>query len=114
MHDKAELSAIFTRLCERLADDLQRKGYAGRTVGIKIRYDNFKSVTRDQSSYVFTADARTIRELAGQCLKRVPLDRRLRLLGVRVGSLAKPGQAMAGTKTRLAVREPAQLSLLPV
>jgi len=112
VHDKAELSAIFTRLCERLAADLQRKGYAGRTVGIKIRYDNFKSVTRDQSSYAFTADARTIRELAGQCLKRVPLDRRLRLLGVRVGALVKPG-AIADTKASLAVCEPVQLSLLP-
>ena len=113
VHDKAELSAIFTRLCERLADDLQRKGYVGRTVGIKIRYDNFKSVTRDQSSYAFTADASTIRGLAGQCLKRVPLDRRLRLLGVRVGALAKPGEE-ADTKARLAVCEPkvpAQLSL---
>jgi len=103
VHDRAELGAIFTRLCERLADDLQRKGYTGRTVGIKIRYDNFKSVTRDQSSYAFTADARTIRELAGQCLKRVPLDRRLRLLGVRVGALVKPGRE-AGTV--LAVCEP--------
>ncbi|MES2907665.1 MAG: DNA polymerase IV [Pseudomonadota bacterium] len=114
VHDKAELGAIFTRLCERLADDLQRKGYAGRTVGIKIRYDNFKSVTRDQSSYAFTADARTIRELAGQCLKRVPLDRRLRLLGVRVGALVKPGQVPGSA--RLALCEPggpAQLSLLP-
>lgn len=117
VHDKAELSAIFTRLCERLADDLQRKGYAGRTIGIKIRYDNFKSVTRDQSVYTCTADARTIRELAGQCLKRVPLDRRLRLLGVRVGALVKPEDVLAGTKTGLAVGEqavPFQLSLLPV
>ena len=31
--------------------------------------------------------AATIRRVAGQCLKRVPLDKRLRLLGVRVGNL---------------------------
>ncbi len=92
VHDKAELGAIFTRLCERLAADLERKGYVGRTIGIKIRYDNFKTATRDHSVECHTADARTIRALAGQCLKRVPLDRRLRLLGVRVGSLARPGQ----------------------
>lgn len=87
--DRAELSAIFTRLCERLAADLQRKGYVGRTVGIKLRYDNFQSVTRDQSSPDYVADAASIRALAGQCLKRVPLDRRLRLLGVRMGSLLR-------------------------
>jgi DNA polymerase-4 len=40
----------------------------------------------------FTDDAATIRKVAGQCLKRVPLDRKLRLLGVRVGKLAKAGE----------------------
>jgi DNA polymerase-4 len=88
VHDKAELGAIFTRLCEQVAGDLQRKGYVGKTIGIKLRYDTFKSVTRDQT-LAFTADARTIRQTAGLCLKRVDLTRRLRLLGVRVGSLAK-------------------------
>jgi DNA polymerase-4 len=80
---------VFTRLCEKLADDLQRKGYAGKTIGIKLRYDNFKSVTRDQTLESHTADAKTIRQTAGLCLKRVPLDKRLRLLGVRVAALVK-------------------------
>ncbi|MGA0024595.1 MAG: DNA polymerase IV, partial [Burkholderiales bacterium] len=31
-----------------------------------------------------------IRRAAGECLKRVPLDRRIRLLGVRVGALSRP------------------------
>lgn len=88
VHDKAELTAVFTRLCERVAEDLQRKGYAGRTIGIKLRYANFKSVTREMTVDTFTQDAQTIRHVAGQCLKRVPLAQSLRLLGVRVGGLA--------------------------
>jgi DNA polymerase-4 len=89
VRDRAELSAIFTRLCEKVAEDLQRKGYVGKTIGIKLRYDDFKIATRDQTIAVHTADARTIRQTAGQCLKRVPLERRLRLLGVRVGALRR-------------------------
>jgi DNA polymerase-4 len=89
VRDRAELGAIFTDLCRQVAGDLQRKGYVGRTIGIKLRYDDFRIATRDQSIDHFTADAKTIRQVAGQCLKRVPLDRRLRLLGVRVGKLAK-------------------------
>ena len=87
VYDKAELGAIFTQLCEGLARDLQRKGYLGKTIGIKLRYDNFKAATRDITLDVATADAKTIRHTAGLCVKRAPLERRIRLLGVRVSTL---------------------------
>ena len=89
VRDKVELGAIFTRLCEQVAQDLERKGYVGKTIGIKLRYDDFKSVTRDQTLAQPTADARVIRQTAGLCLKRAPLTQRLRLLGVRVASLSR-------------------------
>ncbi len=85
--DRAELSRIFTALCEGVSDDLKRKGYVGKTIGLKIRYDNFKTMTRDRTLDWPTDDARAIRRAAGECLKRVPLDRRIRLLGVRAGAL---------------------------
>jgi DNA polymerase IV len=95
VRDRAELGTIFTDLCKQVAGDLQRKGYVGKTIGIKLRYDDFKIATRDQTIEQFTSDAKTIRQIAGQCLKRVPLERRLRLLGVRVGKLAKAGSPEA-------------------
>ena len=95
LHDKAELGAIFTRLCEQVAQDLQRKGYVGKTIGIKLRYSDFKSVTRDLTIDTYTDNAATLRHCAGQCLKRVALEQRLRLLGVRVGSLLKVGSSEA-------------------
>ena len=105
--DRAELSAIFTRLCEQVAADLQRKGYAGRTVGIKLRFEDFRTVTRDLTLPTPVADATAIRRAAGECLKRVDLKRRLRLLGVRVGSLAKAGQPPAAEPARRASHAPA-------
>ena len=95
VRDRAQLSQIFTELCVKLAGDLLRKGYAGKTIGLKLRYDNFKTVTRDLTIETPTQDAALIRRAAGECLKRVPLDRRIRLLGVRVGALSKPGVAPA-------------------
>ena len=86
--DRDELSAIFTELCESVARDLVRKGYAGRTIGIKLRFDNWKTVTRDRTIDAPTQDAKAIRRAAGECLKRVELTRRIRLLGVRIGSLS--------------------------
>jgi DNA polymerase-4 len=109
VRNRAELGAIFTQLCEKVAEDLRRKGYVGKTIGIKLRYDDFKIATRDQTIDRFTADAKTIRQTGGQCLKRVPLERPLRLLGVRVGALAKadspealalPGVARAASQVQ--------------
>jgi DNA polymerase IV len=91
VRDRGELGATFTDLCMRVAEDLRRKGYVGKTIGIKLRYDDFRIATRDTTIDHFTDDGPTIRKVAGQCLKRVDLSRKLRLLGVRVGKLAKTG-----------------------
>ncbi len=91
--DREQLSRIFTELCQGLSQDLQRKGYVGRTIGLKLRFDNFKTVTRDQTIAQPTHDAQEIRRVAGECLKRVPLDRRIRLLGVRASALTPEDEA---------------------
>ncbi len=91
VRDREQLSRIFTGLCVKLAGDLERKGYVGRKIGLKLRYDNFTTVTRDCTLAAPTREPAAIRRAAGQCLKRVALDRRIRLLGVRVGALCKPG-----------------------
>ncbi len=87
VHDRAALSRIFTDLCLGLTDDLRRKGYAGKTIGLKLRYDDFRTVTRDRTLDAPTQDMRVIRRAAGECLKSVNLDRKIRLLGVRASAL---------------------------
>lgn len=87
--DRAQLRDLFTSLCEHVAADLRRHGYAGKTIGIKLRFDNFQRITRDQTIDEYTNDPLMIRRTAGLCLKRAPLERRLRLLGVRVAGLRR-------------------------
>lgn len=89
--DHEALSKILLDLCEGLAQDLARKGYLAQCVGIKLRYKDFKTVTRDQTLPIPVADATSLREAARSCLKRVTLDRRLRLLGIRAGNLVRAG-----------------------
>lgn len=86
--DRDALRRIFDELCQRVASDLQGKNLVGRTIGIKLRYADFTTVTRDLTLPETTADPRLIRRAAGECLRRVDLERRLRLLGVRVSGLA--------------------------
>ena len=86
----ATSSARSSPSCARkLAGDLSRKGYAAKTIGIKLRFDDFRIATRALTLPAHTLDGREIRRAAGQCLKRVDLGRRLRLLGVRASALCK-------------------------
>lgn len=95
--DRDALSTIFTELCARVAEDLRRKGYRARTIGIKLRFENFRTVTRDLGLPEATADATTIRRAATECLRRVALDSRLRLLGVRGSGLVADDEQAANT-----------------
>jgi len=99
--DREELSTRLTALCERVAGDLRRKAYLGRTIGVKLRFEDFETVTRDQTIAAPTADAVTIRSAARQCLKRITIDRRLRLIGVRVSGLI-PMAELTGSSHRAA------------
>ena len=118
--DRAELGAIFTALCEQLAGDLARKSSAAKTIGIKLRFDDFKIATRDLTLPAHTLDARAIRRAAGSCLKRVDLSKRLRLIGVRAGALARladlvaPIASQAEAQAALAAHEPVGEYSLPL
>lgn len=96
--DRDALGQHFTRLCEQLAADLAHKGYVGRSVGVKLRYSDFRIVTRSLTLPAPTNDAAAIRLWAGRCLKTAPLDERLRLLGVRMAGLEAADQVHVGAQ----------------
>lgn len=112
-HDRVELLEILNRLTTQLASDLASRQYAGSTIGIKVRYTDFTITTRDLSMAQATNAPSQILQAALNGLARVPANRRIRLIGVRVGALVKiteqqslhaqdvtaPGQA-SGTSTR--------------
>ena len=97
-HDRDLLWSIFTELCDGVASDLARKGYVGRTIGIKLRFDDFRTVTRDRTIDDATQDAALIRRVAAECVKRVALTRRIRLFGVRVGGLLRADALAPGAR----------------
>jgi DNA polymerase-4 len=109
--DRQELSARLTALCERVAQDLQAKAYLGRTIGVKLRFEDFETITRDLTVAEPIADVTAILNAARQCLKRVRFDRRLRLIGIRMGSLSRIDQP-AGRIVRTA--EPSANYELPL
>lgn len=103
--DRAALTQALERLCSQVAADLDRKGYAGRTVGVKLRFDDFRTVTRDITLPTPTHAVPVLLQACRSCLRRVDLSQRIRLLGVRVGNLQARHHQLAGAD---AVGDPAQ------
>ena len=72
-HDIDAIRSLVVELSLQVADDVGRGGYRARTVGIKVRYDDFTRVTRDLSLSRPTADAGGF-PAGGACLPGAPGD----------------------------------------
>jgi DNA polymerase-4 len=76
------------RLAERTAARLRASGYAGRTISVKIRFADFRTITRARTLPEPTDVARTIYQVASELYAALGLQRvRLRLVGIRVEHL---------------------------
>ena len=104
----AELEAALVRLSERLAESLQTRGARGRTVAIKVRLDDWTTVTRARTLPEPIGDAQTLTGVALDLLRTYAPSRPVRLLGVRVASFED--ERAQGER---AAEDPAQL-VLPV
>ncbi len=87
--DWQAIARTLARLARDVADDLQAEGYRGRAIGIKVRFADFDTHTRVKTLDEPTDSATAIRRAAFECLGRLKLDRRVRLVGVRVGELSR-------------------------
>ena len=91
----ARLEQVLDQQSERLARALSDRGIAGRTIGIKVRLDDWTTVTRVQTVEAPTNDARVIAATARALLRAYAPPRPVRLLGVRVTSFADGSQRPA-------------------
>jgi len=87
--DWQTIARTIAGLAREVTDELREEGYRARTVGIKLRFADFETHTREKTLPEPTDAEHTIRKVAFECLGRLKLDRRVRLLGVRVGDLSR-------------------------
>jgi DNA polymerase IV len=91
----AELEPELRRLTEQLCSTLAKHDRRGRTIGIKVRYDDFSIVTRARSLSAAVNDFATVWEVAMDLLRRLEPPRPVRLIGVRVAGLDEVATADA-------------------
>ena len=83
-----EQEAVLRRLSEQLCAGLQRNGRAGRTIAIKVRLDDWTTVTRARTQPAPTNDTDRVAAVAVDLLRAYAPARPVRLLGVRVAGFA--------------------------
>ena len=82
--DRAEMESHVTRLAERLCERLRKRDLAGRSVGLKVRLDDWTNVTRSRTVEEPTNDAGLVTSVALDLLRAYDPPRPVRLLGVRI------------------------------
>jgi DNA polymerase-4 len=88
-----ELEPRLRQLTEDLCSTLARQERRGRTIGIKVRYDDFSTVTRARSLAAPVNDLETVWQVASALLRRLEPQRPVRLIGVRVAGLDEEAPA---------------------
>jgi DNA polymerase IV (DinB-like DNA polymerase) len=80
------LKALVDDVYWRIRDD----GYLFRTVGIKVRFEDFETHTRDRTLSAYSNDRGTIESVASELLRGFQrVEKKVRLIGVRVSNLKR-------------------------
>jgi DNA polymerase IV len=85
--DFAKLAESLAEMTRALCDSLTANARSGRTIGIKVRLDDWTTVTRAHSIAAPTSDYETVLAVAERLLREYAPARPVRLLGVRVAGL---------------------------
>jgi len=93
IRDPRRLEAILDDLVEHLCAGLIAQRRRGRTIGIKVRLDDFSTHTRARTLAEPVCSADRVGPVALDLLRRFSPPRPVRLLGVRVAGLELPGPA---------------------
>jgi DNA polymerase-4 len=86
--DRVEQERILRELATQLCAGLAKNERRGRTIAIKVRLDDWTTVTRARTQAEPTADAEHVAGVAVELLREYAPPRPVRLLGVRVASFA--------------------------
>lgn len=85
-----EMESALDKIARIVYDRLQKKKLKGRTITLKIKYSDFKQITRNRSFTEPLADLETISVTAKQLLATThPEDKKIRLLGISLSGFGQ-------------------------
>jgi len=91
--DSTRLTSILEELTSELCDALERQQVRGRTIGIKVRLDDFSTHTRARTLRGPVSSMEQVWPVARDLLGEFAAPRPVRLLGVRVAGLESAAES---------------------
>lgn len=91
LYDQARIGSELSSLSDALAARLQHAGLASRTVSLKVRLGNFRTISRSHTFDQPTDSPSVITSEVTKLATRCNLDGGVRLLGVSVSNLSQGG-----------------------
>jgi DNA polymerase-4 len=88
------IAKTLAELTKEVVINMKEEGYQGRTITLKIRFNDFKTYTRAKTLNKHTDSEEEIRKAAFDCLGRLQLKKKVRLIGVRISHLKKVGETI--------------------
>jgi DNA polymerase-4 len=101
--DHAELETVLGRLAAELCEQLDGKDVKGRTIAIKVRLDDWTTVTRARSLPERTSDIAVVLPVVIELFRAYAPPRPVRLLGVRVAGFEEPSAPVDDEAAQLAL-----------
>lgn len=92
--DRAFLQRRLMAHAERVGTSLRRHGLSGRTVTLKVKYADFRQITRSRTLPLSTAATETIFETACSLLEALRLEQKVRLIGLGVSGFEHRAEQM--------------------
>ena len=90
MDDKSELDdilEIIDIIAKTTAERLQKLDAKGKTITVKLKYNDFEMHTRSKTEEHYFDSLAAIQSLAQTLIKEVPIEKPVRLLGVTISNL---------------------------
>lgn len=85
-----EMNAELQKIAENVHRSLDKHGLKGRTITLKIKYHDFKLITRSQSLMMPVNDAATLHDTAMSLLLKTDLEgKKIRLLGISLSNFGE-------------------------
>jgi DNA polymerase IV len=100
IHDASRLREALSQMADELCKSLAAHNNHGRTIGIKVRLDDFSTVTRARTLAAPTCDAGQVKQVALALFEEYAPPRPVRLLGVRVAGLVSRNTISADERLR--------------